>query len=300
VVYHKCKICGKLVLLDSDFLGAHIKNTHKMKEREYSDQYLIRIPKLKDAKNNGKSEKKVVGKKLKSAKPKKKLKKKSKLNKMLSFEFDFNDFEYDCNLKDCEMCGRAVAVDLNQSKVKVDQELSKHLDVDEVKDCREDVNPAKDVSDPCQDSNDHRAAKDVLDQEEDGVDPVEDAFINSISKDHHNKDLDEVLSEFSDEEMEVDEDFDTSKEDFSDSNESEDSLSDNEEHECGPEPLFENATTNNIIENENSTEEEITLDSDDFNLSSASDSETLAREFKMTQKEAGSLKFTITVNNVNR
>lgn len=38
-VFHKCYICGKLVLLDSDWLGGHIKGTHKMKEKEYKDKY---------------------------------------------------------------------------------------------------------------------------------------------------------------------------------------------------------------------------------------------------------------------
>ena len=34
-MWHSCHLCGKLVLLDSDALGAHIKNIHKMKEKDY-------------------------------------------------------------------------------------------------------------------------------------------------------------------------------------------------------------------------------------------------------------------------
>jgi len=41
VVWHRCHICGKLVLMDSDALGGHIKGTHKMKEKEYKEQYCV-------------------------------------------------------------------------------------------------------------------------------------------------------------------------------------------------------------------------------------------------------------------
>ena len=36
-VFHKCHICGKIVLLDRDALGTHIRGTHKMKEKEYTN-----------------------------------------------------------------------------------------------------------------------------------------------------------------------------------------------------------------------------------------------------------------------
>jgi len=41
VVWHRCHICGKLVLMDSDALGGHIKGTHKMKEKDYKEQYCV-------------------------------------------------------------------------------------------------------------------------------------------------------------------------------------------------------------------------------------------------------------------
>jgi len=39
-VFHKCHLCGKIMLLDSDAMGAHIKNTHKMKEKEYKKRFM--------------------------------------------------------------------------------------------------------------------------------------------------------------------------------------------------------------------------------------------------------------------
>ena len=42
-VFHKCHLCGRLVQLDSDTLGGHIKSTHKMKEKEYKDKYINRV-----------------------------------------------------------------------------------------------------------------------------------------------------------------------------------------------------------------------------------------------------------------
>jgi len=41
VVWHECHICGKLVLMDGDALGGHIKGTHKMKEKVYKEQYCV-------------------------------------------------------------------------------------------------------------------------------------------------------------------------------------------------------------------------------------------------------------------
>ena len=37
-VFHKCRLCGKIVLMDSDALGAHIKGKHKMKEKDYKEK----------------------------------------------------------------------------------------------------------------------------------------------------------------------------------------------------------------------------------------------------------------------
>ena len=43
-VFHKCHLCGKIVLMDSDILGGHIKGTHKMKEKAYKEKYCISKP----------------------------------------------------------------------------------------------------------------------------------------------------------------------------------------------------------------------------------------------------------------
>ena len=40
-VFHKCHLCGLVVLMDSDILGGHIKGTHKMKEKDYKEKYCI-------------------------------------------------------------------------------------------------------------------------------------------------------------------------------------------------------------------------------------------------------------------
>ena len=42
-VFHKCHLCGKIVLMDSDVLGGHIKKTHKMKEKDYKEKYCYTI-----------------------------------------------------------------------------------------------------------------------------------------------------------------------------------------------------------------------------------------------------------------
>ena len=43
-VFHKCHLCGKSVLMDSDTLGSHIKGTHNMKEKIYKEKYCINKP----------------------------------------------------------------------------------------------------------------------------------------------------------------------------------------------------------------------------------------------------------------
>ena len=40
-VFHKCHLCGKIVLFDSDTLGAHIKRAHQMKEKTYKKKFCI-------------------------------------------------------------------------------------------------------------------------------------------------------------------------------------------------------------------------------------------------------------------
>jgi len=39
-VYHKCHICGKVVLLDNDVLGGHVKHSHKMTEKDYKEMFM--------------------------------------------------------------------------------------------------------------------------------------------------------------------------------------------------------------------------------------------------------------------
>lgn len=39
-VYHKCHICGKVVLLDNDVLGGHVKHSHKVKEKDYKEMFM--------------------------------------------------------------------------------------------------------------------------------------------------------------------------------------------------------------------------------------------------------------------
>ena len=43
-VFHKCHLCEKIVLLDSDTLGAHIKRAHQMKEKTYKKKFCISKP----------------------------------------------------------------------------------------------------------------------------------------------------------------------------------------------------------------------------------------------------------------
>merc|ERR1719186_1313784 len=56
-------------------------------------------------------------KKLKSSKPKEQVKTRSKLDRMLDFEFDFNKLEYDCNVKDCKHCGQSTSGDVSDTNV---------------------------------------------------------------------------------------------------------------------------------------------------------------------------------------
>ena len=40
VVYHSCHLCDKVVLLDNDSVGGHVKSAHKMKEKVYKEKYM--------------------------------------------------------------------------------------------------------------------------------------------------------------------------------------------------------------------------------------------------------------------
>ena len=42
-IFHRCFICGKLVLWDSDKIGFHMKFQHRILEREYNAKYCINL-----------------------------------------------------------------------------------------------------------------------------------------------------------------------------------------------------------------------------------------------------------------
>jgi len=118
-VFHKCYLCGKLVLLDSDALGGHIKGTHKMKEKDYKEKYCnyASVPR-----NNSKVETETADILEGNAEPfvatgavKKKMgiSKRQKIGKLKKKKAVFNpftDIEYGCNLRDCDECGRSSLV----------------------------------------------------------------------------------------------------------------------------------------------------------------------------------------------
>jgi len=83
-VYHKCHICGKIVLLDSDAMGGHIKGIHKMKEREYKEKYMIYT-------RQSRKTEEVDNENIKS-KP------------VYDFKTTFPDFEYSCVEESCRLC----------------------------------------------------------------------------------------------------------------------------------------------------------------------------------------------------
>jgi hypothetical protein len=135
-VFHKCHICGKILLLDSDAMGGHIKGTHKMKEKVYKERFMINTnqpgfksePKTIEESSKIKSETKtseVVPKKSKErfmtntnqssneAESKiggevnvssKKKSQSSSSKPQYDFKTTFPDFEYSCNMKHCELC----------------------------------------------------------------------------------------------------------------------------------------------------------------------------------------------------
>lgn len=91
-VFHKCHLCGKIVLLDNDALGGHIKGVHKMKEKEYNERFMTY------------SRPSVVSR---SETESSSIKKKTSSPKVLyDFKTTFPDYEYSCALKHCELCDR--------------------------------------------------------------------------------------------------------------------------------------------------------------------------------------------------
>ena len=115
-VFHKCHLCGKILLLDSDAMGGHIKGTHKMKEKEYKERFMT----YSNAKAESKTSSTASKKKFKPSSSKvtysgeqstSKVEVKndsaaSKENSKPQYDFKttFPDFEYSCNLKHCELC----------------------------------------------------------------------------------------------------------------------------------------------------------------------------------------------------
>ena len=97
-VFHKCHLCGKIMLLDCDAMGGHIKGTHKMKEREYKKTFMTSSSASSIYSNQTSS----------TAKSKSSVSKKKKTNSA-KVEFDFKttfpDYEYSCTSKHCELCG---------------------------------------------------------------------------------------------------------------------------------------------------------------------------------------------------
>jgi len=94
-VYHKCHICGKIVLLDSDAMGGHIKGIHKMKEREYKEKYMIYTRQSKKTEEVDDE----------SIKPK----------PVYDYKTTFPDFEYSCVEESCRLCNNFDDDDFNDN-----------------------------------------------------------------------------------------------------------------------------------------------------------------------------------------
>jgi len=90
-VFHKCHLCGKILLLDNDAMGGHIKGVHKMKEREYNERFMTYTHSRPSASRADSSS---IRKKPSSPKVK------------YDFKTTFPDYEYSCALKHCELCDR--------------------------------------------------------------------------------------------------------------------------------------------------------------------------------------------------
>ena len=54
-IFHRCFICGKLVLWDNDKIGFHMKFQHKIVEREYFAKYCLKAEKYLEALDNKES-----------------------------------------------------------------------------------------------------------------------------------------------------------------------------------------------------------------------------------------------------
>ena len=106
-VFHKCYLCGKIVLLDSDSLGGHIKGTHKMKEKAYKEEYCNYAVASVKPKVLCEEVKKKVGLKKRKIITGSGIKTTKKIIKSFN---PFTDIEYDCNLKHCDQCERKSAV----------------------------------------------------------------------------------------------------------------------------------------------------------------------------------------------
>lgn len=96
-VFHKCHLCGQILLLDSDAMGVHIKGKHKMKEREYKTAFMTSSSSSSVYSNQSESrsgsKSSVSKKKITDAKIK------------YNFKTTFPDYEYSCTSKHCEICG---------------------------------------------------------------------------------------------------------------------------------------------------------------------------------------------------
>jgi len=107
-IFHKCHLCGKILLLDSDAMGGHIKGIHKMKERDYKTRFMT-------YQAASRSDSGGIIEDNKTSAP----------NVEYDFKTTFPDFEYACNLKHCELCGReGVKVPLEQLEEKSNNEFN--------------------------------------------------------------------------------------------------------------------------------------------------------------------------------
>lgn len=102
IVYHKCHLCGKLILLDNDALGGHIKGVHKWTEKDYKGQFMT----LSVSKGHPTPQKNVdMEYDVDNVKFKPVGSGDSVFDDVeYDFETTFPEFEYDCNLSDCNLC----------------------------------------------------------------------------------------------------------------------------------------------------------------------------------------------------
>jgi len=154
-VFHKCHLCGKIMLLDCDAMGGHIKGTHKMKEREYKKTFMTSSSASSIYSNQTSSK----------AKPKGSVTKKKKTN-IAKVEFDFKttfpDYEYSCTSKHCELCGHDEANNVSEN-VGEDQKPSseEHEEVDVINPKSEDIE-SKDAMNKYRKSDQSGSSRKVL------------------------------------------------------------------------------------------------------------------------------------------